>query len=82
LQGETVSIHIRRGDLLSEKGTLLSLSYYEQAIVFVGRTDKRFLIFSDDIAWCKQVYISFIGSLKTWFVTERSVASSCRAFRP
>ena len=23
----------------------------------------------------------FIGSLKTWFVTERSVASSCRAFR-
>jgi hypothetical protein len=25
-------------------------------------------------------YILFIGSLKTWFVTERSVASSCRAF--
>jgi len=25
---------------------------------------------------------TFIGSLKTWFVTERSVASSCRAFRP
>ena len=24
---------------------------------------------------------TFIGSLKTWFVTERSVASSCRAFR-
>ena len=25
--------------------------------------------------------LHFIGSLKTWFVTERSVASSCRAFR-
>ena len=25
--------------------------------------------------------LHFIGSLKTWFVTERSVARSCRAFR-
>jgi len=29
---------------------------------------------------CHGYNILFIGSLKTWFVTERSVASSCRAF--
>ena len=28
-----------------------------------------------------RLLVGFLGSLKTWFVTERSVASSCRAFR-
>lgn len=50
---ETVSVHIRRGDLLAEKGAVLSLSYYERAIEHMGK-DKLFLVFSDDIEWCKQ----------------------------
>jgi hypothetical protein len=49
----TVSLHIRRGDLLAEKGTLLSLSYYEEAIRRLGR-ENLFLVFSDDIEWCKE----------------------------
>jgi hypothetical protein len=52
-EAETVSVHIRRGDLLAEKGTVLSLSYYERAIEHMGK-DKLFLVFSDDIEWCKQ----------------------------
>ena len=35
-----------------------------------------------DCAGCSRIlYISFIGSLKARFVTERSAACSCRAFR-
>ena len=34
---ETVSVHIRRGDLVAEKGTILSLSYYERAVEQLGR---------------------------------------------
>uniref|UniRef100_A0A7S4U7G9 L-Fucosyltransferase n=2 Tax=Guillardia theta TaxID=55529 RepID=A0A7S4U7G9_GUITH len=47
---EVVSVHIRRGDLLSEKGTLLSLSYYERAFEEFDE-DVLFLVFSDDIPW-------------------------------
>jgi len=34
---EKVSVHIRRGDLVAEKGTILSLSYYERAVEQLGR---------------------------------------------
>ena len=37
-----------------------SLDYYKQAIETVG-PDKTFVIFSDDIEWCKQ-NLDFIGS--------------------
>ena len=49
---ETVSVHIRRGDLLLENGTLLTTEYYRKAIEMMGR-DRLFLVFSDDIEWCK-----------------------------
>ena len=38
--------------MIAEKGTVLSLSYYQRAFEHIGR-DKLFLIFSDDIEWCK-----------------------------
>jgi hypothetical protein len=57
-QTQSVSIHIRRGDFLSEKnrntvGSICKLNYYKSAIDLI--TDKTdypfFFIFSDDILW-------------------------------
>jgi hypothetical protein len=53
LNGNTCSIHVRRGDYLSLQNyhTSLQLSYYENAVKYIGE-DKNYLIFSDDINWC------------------------------
>ncbi len=49
----TCSIHVRRGDFLKVNFyNRLGMDYYNKAIDAVGR-DKHFVIFSDDIAWCK-----------------------------
>jgi hypothetical protein len=52
---ETCSIHIRRGDYLNspDHHPTQGVSYYMKAVKKVGM-DKKFLIFSDDIPWCKQ----------------------------
>ena len=51
---KTCSIHIRRGDYLSLQNhhPVLDIDYYKRAIDIVGQ-DFTFLIFSDDIDWCK-----------------------------
>lgn len=52
----TVSIHVRRGDYvqLSEHHHNLKVDYYLNAIdYFKGHS---FLVFSDDIEWCKEVF--------------------------
>ncbi len=58
------SIHIRRGDYLklSEYHHNLTLNYFEQA---VNRFDKeeKFLVFSNDIAWCKE-NLNFIKNVE------------------
>lgn len=50
----TVSIHVRRGDYLqlSHFHTVLSLDYYKKAVTHFDDTS-LFLVFSDDIEWCK-----------------------------
>lgn len=57
LNANTCSLHVRRGDYLrlQDYHTVLSLSYYKSAIDIIGN-DKTFLIFSDDIDWCKEVF--------------------------
>lgn len=51
-----VSIHVRRTDYISNPVQYpLSMDYYEQAMKhFPG---ERFLVFSDDIAWCQSKFI-------------------------
>jgi hypothetical protein len=53
LIGITCSIHVRRGDYL-KFGLHVSreMDYYNKCIERVGKVDK-YLIFSDDINWCK-----------------------------
>jgi len=53
----SVSIHVRRGDLLILKNVfVLSMEYYKKAVNEIRKTVKnpRFFIFSDGIEWCKE----------------------------
>ena len=49
------SIHVRRTDYitLQDYHVLLDMDYYEKAIDLIGK-DENFLVFSDDIEWCKE----------------------------
>jgi hypothetical protein len=59
LNAKTCSIHIRRGDYLKfGMHVVRDISYYEQAMKEIGEVD-RYIIFSDDIQWCKD---NFKGS--------------------
>lgn len=59
-QAQTVALHVRRGDYVHDQkankvhGTC-SLDYYQQAIELMKEKipNPYFLIFSDDISWCK-----------------------------
>lgn len=52
-----VSLHIRRGDYLElpEKLSVLPKKYYDKAMEIFGK-DYTYLIFSDDIEWCKTFF--------------------------
>lgn len=56
--GETCSIHVRRTDYinLQDHHPLCTVDYYEQAIKLIDKPRLRFLVFSDDINWCKQIF--------------------------
>ena len=55
------SLHVRRGDYLnlSDYHTNLSSDYYQNAVnTIIGNfQDAKFLIFSDDIEWCKKTFV-------------------------
>lgn len=49
-----VAIHVRRGDYLTlpDYHPVLPMSYYEEAMSHFD--NKRFIVFSDDMKWCKE----------------------------
>lgn len=51
-----VAVHVRRGDYLNNSGFSMpdSIRYYTDAMNIVDLSGRRFLIFSDDIEWCRQ----------------------------
>jgi len=55
LSGNTVSLHVRRGDYLKfpNHHKVLTLDYYDKALSFF-KDDFKIIVFSDDIEWCKQ----------------------------
>lgn len=67
IQKNTCSIHIRRGDYLHLQNhhPILSIDYYKEAIKIIGENN-HYLIFSDDISWCK-INLDFIPN-KTFIV--------------
>lgn len=57
LSGETCSVHVRRGNYvkLQDKHVLQPMSYYVRAIEHMRSVGaNKFVVFSDDIEWCKQ----------------------------
>lgn len=69
INGESCTLHVRKGDsLLNPDMNVLSLEYYEDA---VSRFDDNttFVIFSDDIQWCKD-NLTFIKN--KIFINEKS----------
>ena len=54
LNCDSLSIHVRRGDYITQQGFHeLPFRYYFEAVGMVSRKDHMF-IFSDDIPWCKE----------------------------
>ncbi len=54
-----ISLHIRRGDyiLYPDHHPVCSPEYYSEAIKEFPEESSKFLIFSDDIEWCKKEFI-------------------------
>lgn len=77
-----VSIHVRRGDYLgkSDYHHNLKLEYYKKAISNFP-TDQKYLIFSDDLEWCKNNFkflknVEFSTTQEDW--EDMILMSSCR----
>lgn len=56
---DAVAIHVRRGDYLElqDYHPVLTLDYYNRAIQQFDK-EQRFIIFSDDIEWCKKYFLT------------------------
>lgn len=60
-ESESVSLHVRRGDFLSEKyaakhAGVADEQYYNHALSLIKQkvANPKFFVFSDDIPWCKE----------------------------
>lgn len=55
---EVVSIHIRRGDYLGIPDILpvCEREYFQEALSYFSDKEYTFVIFSDDLPWCKEVF--------------------------
>ncbi len=55
-----VGIHVRRGDYLNETNlnSICDVDYYKSAIKYIAERveNSKYVIFSDDISWCKTVF--------------------------
>lgn len=66
---KTTSIHVRRGDYLnSEIHITQDYEYYNKSIEELDSITEVFIIFSDDIAWCKK---HFIGNKFVFIENEK-----------
>ena len=56
LNGKTTSIHIRRGDYVRHPNhhPTQSIEYYNKSVDMLKDKTDQFLVFSDDINWCKE----------------------------
>lgn len=80
LVNPTCSIHVRRGDYLNlpNHHPTCSMDYYKKAMEIMPEGTK-YLVFSDDIQWCKENFIGeefeFVEGLKD--VVDLYLMSSC-----
>lgn len=69
IQDDSCVLHVRRGDYATARELkFLNLNYYQQATEIIGK-NKHFIIFSDDIQWCKD---NFNFLLQKTFIEENN----------
>lgn len=77
-----VSLHIRRGDYLAISNTsgICTIDYYRQAIAKMEALVKPelYVLFSDDIEWCKEQFGPAIGKTSIRFVNWNKGTDSYR----
>ncbi len=76
-EGDSVSVHIRRGDYLeniSKYGGICTKEYYQNAIHYIEKRmeNPQYYVFSDDMKWSKQ----FMGAFENVFFVELGDAVS------
>lgn len=73
------AIHVRRGDYvhLSKEFALVGMDYYKMAMDIIK--SERYMVFSDDIAWCKSRFIGnrFVFSEGKSPVEDLALRISC-----
>jgi hypothetical protein len=71
-----VAMHIRRGDLAipGNIANLLPVAYFKEALNQFDTSNFKFLVFSDDILWCKQ----FFSGNHFFFISETDPVFSLR----
>lgn len=79
--GNSVGIHIRRGDYLAEpefRG-ICDIEYYHKGIKKIMEDGKKhtFYIFSNDMKWCKKNIAPLVGDSEIEYVTENTGLNSC-----
>jgi hypothetical protein len=59
LNDKTTSIHVRRGDYLRHPNhhPVQSMEYYKKGIELTKETTNKYIVFSDDIPWCKKMFV-------------------------
>lgn len=70
-----VAVHIRRGDYLKfpDEFPVLPMEFYKKAIWhFKELGYKKFMFFSDDIAWCKSVFLDENSNHELLFIFSSS----------
>lgn len=77
----SVSIHVRHGDYLklSNVYPILEMDYYNKAIQFFKSKNEnaKFIVFSDDIPWCKKNFIGSEFFLVDWNTGSDSFIDMC-----
>jgi hypothetical protein len=54
---EPIAVHIRRGDYVAHPGFWnITQEYIQKALYYFDDNEYTFIVFSDDIEWCKQIF--------------------------
>ena len=74
-----VSIHIRRGDYVNHPNYwVVTPEYIQEALNHFNDDEHTFLIFSDDIEWCKQIFSEEVVFIKGNQFEDLCLMSLCK----
>jgi hypothetical protein len=81
LAQDTISLHVRRTDYVNiqDYHPLQTLDYYNKALEYIGTKDRKVVVFSDDIEWCKTKFVGdkFVFIEKNIPIVDMFLMSYC-----